>query len=196
MPPQSRITKDNLLTSASDLIREQGTGALNARSLAKRAGCSTQPIFSKFESMEDLISQVRELEFSAFKESFQKAMELESNPLVGAGLGLVSYASENPGMFSFLFLEHSVLDGEDKIPAPFVKETLFSKDVIAYVRSDSGLDEAYAKSVLGNFYYYLCGRAVTVVTLGEKAQEEKLRQEFKEFYKAYRKMYKKKDKEA
>ena len=196
MPPQPKITKDNLLSSAASLIREQGSRALNARSLAKRTGCSTQPIFSKFDSMEDLILQVRELEFASFKDYFNKEMQSESNPLVGAGVGLMTYAEKNPGMFSFLFLEHTAEEETKELPAAYLKSALFSKEIVNWLKNDSGLDESYVKLVLGHFYPYLYGRAVTMVTLGEKNSEEKLRQEFKDFYKAYRKMYKKKDKEA
>lgn len=196
MPPQSKISKDSLLQSASAIIREQGSNALNARSLAKKNGCSTQPIFSKFDSMEDVIGQVRELEFEGFKAHFSESMQGESNPLVGAGMAFMSYAVENPNMFSFLFLEKNSGEETGAPSVSFLKETLFSKDIITYVKNDSGLDEAYVKSVIGNFYYYLAGKAVTTVTLEENATEEELRQEFKDFYKAYRKMYKKKDKEA
>ena len=44
MPPKARITRDMILDAAFDLVRAEGHEALNVRTLAKRLGCSTQPI--------------------------------------------------------------------------------------------------------------------------------------------------------
>ena len=54
MPPKVRITKAQILEGAVALVRRCGADALNARELAKQLECSTQPIFSNFENMEQL----------------------------------------------------------------------------------------------------------------------------------------------
>ena len=48
------ISKDGLLDSAFNMIRESGFSELTARKLAAFAGCSTQPIFRNFENMEKI----------------------------------------------------------------------------------------------------------------------------------------------
>ena len=54
MPPKVRITKEEIIGTCLALVRENGADALNARSIAAALGCSTQPIFSNFSSMEEL----------------------------------------------------------------------------------------------------------------------------------------------
>jgi AcrR family transcriptional regulator len=54
MPPRVRITKEEIVDVALSMIRSEGEASLNARSIAAALGCSTQPIFSNFETMEAL----------------------------------------------------------------------------------------------------------------------------------------------
>ena len=54
MPPKVRISEQAIVDAAIQIIRDEGEGALNARSLAKALGCSVQPIFHNFPSMEHL----------------------------------------------------------------------------------------------------------------------------------------------
>ena len=58
MPPKVRIRKEDIINKAIELIREDGIGSLNARSLSSRLGCSTQPILYQFSTMENLLDEV------------------------------------------------------------------------------------------------------------------------------------------
>ena len=54
MPPKQKITRETLLTHAFTIAEEQGITAVTSRSVAKSVGCSIQPIFSQFATMEEL----------------------------------------------------------------------------------------------------------------------------------------------
>ena len=54
MPPKARITKEDIINTTINLVRQNGMDSINARSIAAAMNSSTQPIFSNFESMEDL----------------------------------------------------------------------------------------------------------------------------------------------
>lgn len=54
MPPKQKITKEMLLTHAFQIAKEQGIDAVTSRSVAAAAGCSIQPVFSHFSTMEEL----------------------------------------------------------------------------------------------------------------------------------------------
>ena len=51
MPPKPKVTKQQILEGAVALVREKGAGALTAKALAARLGCSTQPIFWQYAGM-------------------------------------------------------------------------------------------------------------------------------------------------
>ena len=54
MPPKARITQDMILDAAFELVRAEGQEALNVRTLARRLGCSTQPILYNYPTMDAL----------------------------------------------------------------------------------------------------------------------------------------------
>ena len=58
MAPKVKISKEKIIEAAISLIRNGGVEAVNARTLAATLGCSTQPIFSNFETMEALQNEV------------------------------------------------------------------------------------------------------------------------------------------
>ena len=64
MAPRVKVTGETVVNAAVEVVRECGAQALNARALAARLGCSTQPIFSNFASMEELRRAVDELEMN------------------------------------------------------------------------------------------------------------------------------------
>ena len=45
MPPKIKITKEEIVDTALNLVREAGEQALNARSIAAKLKCSTQRFF-------------------------------------------------------------------------------------------------------------------------------------------------------
>ena len=53
MPPKVKISKEDILQTAIELVRKGGEEAVNARAIAGALNCSTQPIFSNFASMEE-----------------------------------------------------------------------------------------------------------------------------------------------
>lgn len=54
MPPKVKVEKDDILKAAIEIVRDNGAGSLNARAVADKLSCSTQPIFSNYASMDEL----------------------------------------------------------------------------------------------------------------------------------------------
>ncbi|MEM1483487.1 TetR/AcrR family transcriptional regulator [Oscillospiraceae bacterium PP1C4] len=68
MPPNQKITKDMILETAYMLVQNSGIESVNSRSIAKKLGCSTQPIFSQFPSMEELRQSVHNYACQKFEQ--------------------------------------------------------------------------------------------------------------------------------
>ena len=58
MPPKSRIPREMILEAAYAIAREHGVEAVNARAIATRLGCSTQPVLYAFTRMENIIQEI------------------------------------------------------------------------------------------------------------------------------------------
>lgn len=54
MARKETITKDEILNAAFEMARQDGFAQVSARTLAAKAGCSTQPIFRVYKNMEEL----------------------------------------------------------------------------------------------------------------------------------------------
>lgn len=105
MPPKVKINKQDIINTATELVRLQGESALNARNIAKSLNCSTQPIFSNFASMDELRRAVL-TEVQAIVESYI-ARETASGlypPYKASGMAYIRFAKEEKELFKLLYM--------------------------------------------------------------------------------------------
>lgn len=105
MPPKAKVTGESILQAAVALVREKGVEALNARSLAAAIGCSTQPIFSNYESMDalkdDVMGEAYHLYQGILKEEISSG---RYSAYKANGMAYIRFASEEKALFKLLFL--------------------------------------------------------------------------------------------
>ena len=104
MPPKVRISEQAIVDAAIQIIRDEGEGALHARSLAKALGCSVQPIFHNFPSMEHLREAVYQKVDSLFEEQLLQGLEKNAIPFLGMGLSYIDFARREKHLFRLLFM--------------------------------------------------------------------------------------------
>ena len=105
MPPKVKITKNDIIKSALELVRQSGEDALNARSIAASLGCSTQPIFSNFSSMEELDSAVTEAAHEHYLGFLKNEAESGKYPTYKSfGMAYIRFAKEEKELFKLLFM--------------------------------------------------------------------------------------------
>ncbi len=105
MSPKAKVTKDDILREALELIRESGEAALNARALAGRLGMSTQPIFSNYESMEALGAAIKGAIYRLYKQ--YQTEEVDSGkypPYKASGMSYIRFAAAEPELFRMMFM--------------------------------------------------------------------------------------------
>lgn len=105
MPPKVKITREEIINKTVELVRTNGEDAINARSIATALGCSTQPIFSNFESMEDLHAAVIGATYNRYIEFIENELKSEKYPPYKAfGMAYVRFAKEEKELFKLLFM--------------------------------------------------------------------------------------------
>lgn len=103
MPPKARITRDMIIDATYDVIRTEGIGMVNARSIAKRLDCSTQPILYYFSGMDEIKNAVYQ-KADGYHTSFIMNIQGEDpNPILEIGMRYVRYAVAEKKLFKFLF---------------------------------------------------------------------------------------------
>jgi AcrR family transcriptional regulator len=75
MPPRVKITKEKILETALELVRQKGCDAVNARAIAAMLGCSTQPVFSNFSTMEELEKGMLAAAYTHYLSFLEKEVE-------------------------------------------------------------------------------------------------------------------------
>lgn len=103
MPPKAKFTREEIIEVALSLAADKGIRALTARELGAALGVSTRPIFTAFENMEEVLSEVRKAAFAKFEEYARKAQEF--TPVYKElGLQMVRFAAEQPKLYRLLFM--------------------------------------------------------------------------------------------
>ena len=105
MPPKVKVTKKEIIDTALRLCRESGEDAINARSVADALGCSTQPIFSNFATMDELHGAVMSSAFERYLEFIENEVKSGKYPRYKAfGVAYVRFAKEEKQLFRLLFM--------------------------------------------------------------------------------------------
>ena len=117
MPPKVKISKTDILNTAVSLVRENGESAINARAIASALGCSTQPIFSNFATMEQLQEETLAVAYEIYLRFLDNESKSGKYPKYKAfGMAYIRFANEEKQLFSFLFMRNRV--GKEMIPTP------------------------------------------------------------------------------
>lgn len=161
MPPKPKYTKEEIVNAAYELTREKGIDAVVAREVGKRLNTSASPIFTVWNSMEELKAEVRELA----KQEYRKYMEgiFDYTPSFKEfGMRWVAFAAEEPNLYRLLFLSrqetHSpylrIKTEFDNILSPLMEE----------IQSIFSLSKADAEDLLNQMIIFANGVAAFVIT--------------------------------
>ncbi len=105
MPPKVKVTKEEIVNTAVELARKSGADAINARTLASMLNCSTQPIFSNFDSMDKLCLAVAQKASALCEEYTKREMASgEFPPYKASGMAYIRFAKEERELFKLLFM--------------------------------------------------------------------------------------------
>ncbi|MCH5253493.1 MAG: TetR/AcrR family transcriptional regulator [Lachnospiraceae bacterium] len=123
MARKETITKKDILNAAFEMASEEGFDHVTARTLAARAGCSTQPIFRVYKNMEELGKELFDQVIEYFGAYYNEFPKKNDTPFVNLGLAYIRFAQENPKLFRLLFDSenrhgkslYDIMNGQDGI---------------------------------------------------------------------------------
>ena len=105
MPPKCKIDREQIQAAALELVRQGGESALNARAIAAALGCSTQPVFSHFHTMEELRAAVVEAAGAVYARLVEEVTATGAYPPYKAtGMAYIRFAAEERELFRLLFM--------------------------------------------------------------------------------------------
>jgi AcrR family transcriptional regulator len=164
-----RFSEEGVLDSALELVREQGYRTLSARSIAKAAGCSVQPLYSRFGDMDSMMRALYE-HARKWVIGYNKEHAAEAcNSFAANGRSHIRLAQEERNLFEFLYLS-------PYMPAESI-DTLFESvsqpGVQEGIAKRGGIDMDRAHELYVNMIVYTHGLA-SMIACGASFSDEEL----------------------
>jgi AcrR family transcriptional regulator len=167
MPPKTRITKDMIVNAAVEVAKQSGYENINARTVAERLHCSTQPVMYHFSTI-DAMKRAAYAQVDHLHSAYMMAVSPDQDPVLGIGLNYIRFAVEEPQLFRFLFQsgyaqEHSLLemiDSEELIP------------ILTAMQEGTGLSMEQTKQVFLTVALFTHGYASIIANNGLEYDEK------------------------
>ena len=165
MPAIKKISKEAILDAAVDVLREGGASAINARSVAKKLGCSTQPIYLSFQNMDALKTAMTERAMALHTQHVRqwlRALDADGScyqqhsRYSSYGMGFVHFAAQEKHLFRWLYLDGQQL-------GPYQDDVLLP-EIIAAIVDEYGYSEELAQKLHQDMVYYSYGLAILANT--------------------------------
>ena len=178
MPAKRKVTREDIIEGALNTLRDGGYASVNARSVAKKLGCSTQPIYLEFENMDELRKELTRCAIQIHTQLVMEVMNKEdddSNRYRSYGVGFINFAKREKQLFRYLYLEGEQC-GEHLDDAHLAQ-------IIEVIQKQYEYPEDIAKSFHQDMMYYAYGIAVLInkgsISLDDEQIEELLNRQFR-----------------
>ena len=107
MAPRVKFTKEQIIAFSFEIARKKGIDAVTAREVAAYLKTSPRPIFTWFDTMEELKLEVYKLAKKRFEEAISVGLT-EKHPILGVCKQTVSFAKGDPELYKLIFLDKSL----------------------------------------------------------------------------------------
>lgn len=160
-----------MIEESVEIVRKDGMEALNARSLAKALGCSVQPIFRAFDSMEELKRRVTGAVAEHYQNYLLESMKAEDS-LDSLLFAYIRYAQEERQFFKLLHMSNRI---GIKKTEDFTR-TGINKTIVNVMAETAGLSTAKAEALYAGTFFAAHGIAVMLATNHCRLEEEEIRE--------------------
>lgn len=106
MPPKPKYTKEEIVAAALELVSKNGISSLTAKSLGNALNTSATPIFTVFNSMQEVAEAVKLAAMDRFEAFAHKAGE-DMPIFKQVGMQMVLFAKEEPNLYQLVFMSQN-----------------------------------------------------------------------------------------
>lgn len=171
MPPKMKISRDMVIEAAFEIARAFGAERINARMVAQRLGCSTQPVMYHFAAMEELKKSAYQ-RADVFHAEYLLNIEANQDVMLNIGLNYIRFAAQEPNLFRFLF--QSGYGGQRNLAELLDDEAL--EPVLSAMQTAMGLDMRQTKEIFVQLAMFAHGYASLIANGGLKYEEQEAAQ--------------------
>ena len=169
MPPKAKITKEMIIDAAFEITREHGIEAVNARTIAEKLGCSTQPVLYYFKTIGDIKSAVWK-KTDDFHTDY--IMDIRSSePMMDIGLNFIRFAATEKNLFRLLFQSDGLVEKE----VTDMVWTGSASPMLEVLMRTEHVDLEGARSIFSTIGFYVHGFASLLANNSMEYNEESAR---------------------
>ena len=103
MPPKVKFQKEEIIEAAVAITRERGVAAVTAREVGAVLGVSSRPLFTYFDTVDELKREVYHFAKNLYQEYVKEGLTAPI-PFLGVGQNYIRFAKEEPELYKYLFL--------------------------------------------------------------------------------------------
>lgn len=169
MPPKVKFQREDIVSAAFDIARDSGIDAVTAREVAKRLNMSVGPVFTWFETMEQLRTEVCVLAKARYREYIERGLAGKI-PFLGVGQQYIRFAKDEPELYKLLFLTKP-----DGVSGGAMEALRFSQDLAREsLMRIYNMDAATADRYFRDLWLVVFSFATLIVTDGCPYSDEEM----------------------
>ena len=176
MPPKVKFTKEEIVNAALDVARVKGVGAVTTRDIGAALGVSTRPIFTYFNSMDEVRAEMRRSAEALYRKYIAEGLTAEV-PFLGVGMKYIAFAREEPALYRLLFLSPDENGQSGAMAALKTAQTLTRESIQRVYR----MDEATADHYFRDMWLVVHSLATLIVSGAQPYTDAEIRATLTEF---------------
>ncbi len=161
MPPKAKFTREELIEAAFHIVKTDGLEALTSRALGKCLGSSARPIFTVFQSMDEVQQAVIESAKALYKEYVDQGL-LWEHPFKGVGTQYILFSMQEPKLFQLLFMTEQPQIPDFRGVLPLIEESY--EEILLSIQNDYAMSRRLAEKLYHHLWIYTHGIATLCAT--------------------------------
>ena len=146
MPPKVRFQRDQIARAALEVARKEGIDAVTAREVAKALKGSVGPIFTWYDTMDQLKAEVREQARGVYRAYIERGLA-GPIPFLGVGQQYIRFAREEPELYKLLFLTKPGASGGGAMEALRFSQDLARESLMRIYNMDAETADRYFRDL-------------------------------------------------
>lgn len=154
MPPKAKFTREQITKAALGVVSEKGVQALTAKELGAALGTSTTPIFTVFNSMQEVQDAVMLAAMERFEEYAHEAAHIKP-VFKQVGMQMILFAKEEPKLYQLIFM--SSISEAQTFDDIYAHLGLVADECLDVLQKDYDLSKENAKTLFEHVWIHTFG---------------------------------------
>ena len=159
MPPTIKYKKEEIINAALNVAGRKGIDSVTAREVAKELKVSVGPIFTYYDTMDQLRCDVYEHAKNRYRAYIERGLT-ESIPFLGIWRQYLTFAKEEPELFRLLFLTKPSNASGGAMEALQISQDMARESIMRIYKLDAHQADCYFRDI----WIMALGFATLIVT--------------------------------